>query len=72
MSMPHRGTLRASRLSLAVLAALSSVLPSAMARAADADSPPADTQATTLDAVRVEGRRTRPGCAGRHRHPAWG
>ena len=57
MSMHHRGALRASRLSLAVLAALSSVLPSTMARAADADSPPADAQATTLDAVRVEGRR---------------
>ncbi len=54
MSISRCGTPRASRLSLAVIAALA-LLPSAHAAEADAsaDAP----QATTLDAIRVEGRR---------------
>jgi len=52
MSILRRGTPRASRLFLAALAA--PTFPAA--QAAEADSPP-PAQATTLDAVRVEGRR---------------
>nr|WP_295376448.1 TonB-dependent receptor [Pseudoxanthomonas sp.] len=54
MSISRCGTPRASRLSLAVFAALV-VLSSA--HAAEADSPVPPPQATTLDAIRVEGRR---------------
>ncbi|MGX5728909.1 TonB-dependent receptor [Pseudoxanthomonas beigongshangi] len=54
MSISRCGTPRASRLSLAVIAALVLLPP---AHAAEADSSANAPQATTLDAIRVEGRR---------------